>query len=523
MTDPLRRDAQGLDTPALRVALRVTGLTKTFADTRALVGVSLEARHGEILALLGGNGSGKSTAIKVLAGVHAADPGGQVEINGAVRPLDDWDAHRAREAGIRFVHQDMGVFPELSVAENLALGHGYPTAVGRIRWRELRRDARRALDRYGLDVPETALLGTLRPADRAMVAVARALQDTEEGSGDVLVLDEPTASLPAAEVEVLMSALRRYADAGRAIVVVTHRLDEVRAWADRVVVLRDGRNVGERRVAEVSDDDLIELITGRPVDALYPEEHAGSGTEVVLRVRGVSAGPLRGVDLDVHDREIVGVAGLLGSGRSELLRGLFGTYPIEGTVELAGRPHRPRDARRAMAAGVAYVPEDRAADGAFGDLSVRHNLSAAVVRRYWSRGRLQHAQERVDARRLVRDFGVKTASVDVPLATLSGGNQQKVVLARWLRRDPSLLLLDEPTQGVDVGARADIYRFIRDAADAGTAVVVVSSDFEELAGLCDRVLVLRDGVIAAEVSGQQLTAHRLTELVQRTRPVEALA
>jgi ribose transport system ATP-binding protein len=420
----------------------------------------------------------------------------------------------ARSAGLHFVHQDPAVFGALTVAENLAIGRGFERAAGgRIDWPATRRRTVQVLERFSLQVSPDAPVAGLRPADRTMLAIARALQDQEGAHDGVLVLDEPTASLPASEVDVLLAALRKYAAAGQTILYVSHRLSEVLDLADRVTVLRDGAQVATREVTDLTEEQLIELIVGRGLDRVFPERHGEVGEEVVLSVRGLAAGPLRGVDLEVHRGEVLGIAGLLGSGRSELLRALFGDLPLTaGEIRLGGEPYRPSRPARAMKAGLAMVPEDRGSEGLFAGLSVRENLSASVVPRYWSRARLDHRRERVDARGLVDAYDVRPGS-DLPVAgTLSGGNQQKLVLARWLRRDPLVLLLDEPTQGVDVRARADIYEHVRRAVAAGTAVLLVTSDFEELAHVADRAVVLREGRVAAEVAGTDLNAHRLTEL-----------
>ena len=495
--------------------VRVANLSKSFGGTRALVDVDFDVVPGEIHALLGGNGSGKSTLIKVLAGVYAAG-GGEIEAGGRTAGAGGWTPKDAFAAGLRFVHQNPGVFPALSVAENMAIGHGFPTGFGaRIRWRELHERTRALLARFHIAATPEMPLGALSPAGRTMVAIARALQDSEGdgGAGSVLLLDEPTAALPAPEVDLLLDALRRYAAAGQTIVFVTHRIDEVVDIATRVTVLRDGRCVGTLPRSEVSESRLVELIVGRPLEHMYPETVAGAAAGVVLELRGVAGGAARGVDLQVHRGEILGLAGLLGSGTSETLRLAFGLLPRSvGEVLLEGRALAGLDPAAAMSAGVAYVPADRGAEAIFAAMSVRENLSAAGVHRYWRRLRLRHDEERRDAQASLRDFLIRAASDSAPISTLSGGNQQKVILARWLRRRPRLLLLDEPTQGVDVGARAEVWTLVRRAAAEGTAVLVVSSDFDELARVCDRVAVLRGGRVVAEVRPPALDGNRLTEL-----------
>ena len=502
------------------VALRVEGLAKSYAGTPALDGVSFDVAGGHIHALLGSNGSGKSTLVKLLAGVVNAD-GGTVELGGVRREASALTPALARESGLRFVHQHSSTFPELSVAENLAAGHGFDTgAGGRIRWRALHARARDVLARFEIDAEPGQQLATLGPATQMMVAIARALQDQEGAQSGVLVLDEPTAALPAPQVELLLAALRRYAAAGQTIVYVTHRLEEVMRAADRATILRDGQVVGSPSISEVSHDGLVELIVGQATAHAARAPRATPIADVlpVLDVRGLSGGLVRDATFALQPGEIVGVAGLVGSGRSSLLRMLFGDLPrTAGTVELAGAAPRLDSPARAMRAGIAYVPEDRIGEASFMDLTVAENLAAANVGRYWRGARLRHRAERDDGRELVRSFGVKTASLDAPLASLSGGNQQKVILARWLQRQPRVILLDDPTQGVDVGARAEIYGLIRRAAQDGAGVLMVSSDFDELAEVCDRVLVLVGGRIVDEVRPEDVDGDRLHQLAYGTR------
>ncbi len=506
-----------VDPSAGREVLAVRGLSKTYTGTLALDDVDLDVRAGEIHCLLGGNGSGKSTLIKILAGVVKADPGSEVLVAGQPESLDSWSTERAKGAGLRFVHQQPAVFLDLSVAENLAMAGGFPTGRGgRIRWRALRRNTTELLQRFQIPATPRTRLGSLRAADRTRVAIVRAVQDREDAESGVLVLDEPTASLPAQEVDALLTALRRYAAAGQTILYVTHRLDEVIAIADRVTVLRDGRKVATVPGRGLTEDALVELIVGRPLENVFLPPVANDEATVVLDVQGLTGGPLRGVDVQLHRGEILGVAGLLGSGRTELLRMLFGAFPrTGGSITFKGRPVELASPAAAMDAGFAYVPEDRQADGIFPTSSVRGNLSAAQVGGYFRGLHMQHRRERADSATSIADFLIRVGSDRDPITTLSGGNQQKVVLARWLRRRPEVLLLDEPTQGVDVGARAEIYGLIRRASEEGTSVLLVASDPEELAHVCDRVVVLRGGRIAASVAAP-IEPHRLVELMNVT-------
>jgi ribose transport system ATP-binding protein len=495
------------------VALEATGLAKQFGGTPALTDAAIRVRQGTVHALLGGNGSGKSTLIKCLAGVHTADAG-SVSIGGEQLAAVELTPRRAHASGLRFVHQDLGLCDGLTIAENFALADGFPTnRVGGIRWRVLHDRVAALLTLYGIDAGPGTPVGALRPSTKTLVAIARALQD-QEGNEFILLLDEPTASLPDTESRALMRALRQRADAGQTIVLVSHRLPEVLSVADDFTVFRDGRVAASLVSADPGEDELVRLITGRAPVSQLTRGVRPSG-RVVLDVRGLVSGPLDDLDLSVFEGEIVGIAGLLGSGRSTLLSSIFGAQrPVRGTVTVEGADITGQSIPVTMQRGVALVPESRLRDAAFASMSLRENASAAVLGRYFA-GWMRHRAERTDTRDLMQRFGVKAQSSEAKLATLSGGNQQKLVLARWLRRNPRLLLLDEPTQGVDAGARADIHRTIHSYAAEGCAVLVASSDFTELAQLCDRVVVLRHGRVAMSVTGDELNADRLTELVQK--------
>ena len=414
---------------------------------------------------------------------------------------------------MHFVHQQRSTFPALTVTENLAIGRGFDTgAGGRIEWRRARQRAAAVLERFQIDVHPDRELGELSPATRTMVAIARALQDQDGDADGVLLLDEPTASLPAPEATLLLDALRRYAAAGQAIVYVTHRLEEVFAIADRATLLRDGRVVGDVEPRRLDHDGLVELMMGRSVEQIERLRGRPEG-RTILSTRQLAAGPLVPFDLDLCEGEIVGLGGLIGSGRSTLLKALFGVSPLEsGEIRVDGEPCRIGSPSDAMAAGFAYVPEDRQGDAAFPDLSVGENLSLTVVPDYWHRGVLNRRRERRDALGLFDSFLIAAESDAALLRSLSGGNQQKVVLARWLRREPRVLLLDEPTQGVDVGARAEIYELVHRTVAAGAVALVASSDFEELARICDRVIVLRKGEAVAELRDGELDADRIARL-----------
>jgi ribose transport system ATP-binding protein len=497
------------------IALAVRSVSKTFGATRALRDVSFDVRKGELHALVGGNGSGKSTMVKILAGVVASDPGGSVTVFGREVDANAITPHLARAAGLHFVHQDPAVFTDMTVADNLFLGGPFPTGhAGHISRRRQRRAALDVLGRFGVEVSPDELMAGLSASKRTMVAIARALKDQEELHSGILVLDEPTASLPEHEARALLDTLRRYAEAGQSVIYITHHLDEILGIADTVTVLRDGQHIVTRAEEGLTEAQLIEYIVGRSLAEVYPAPAAASAGAVALELRGVAAGPLSDVDLTVRRGEIVGIAGLLGSGRSSLLHAIFGDHPPRaGTMLLDGEPLRSARPADAIRAGIGLVPEDRANEAVFSEHTVRENLSAASTVEFMRHGRLDAAAEEAEARRLITELGIKVSSPDQLVSALSGGNQQKVIFARWLRRGPRLLLLDEPTQGVDVGARAEIYQLIRRAVSSGAAVLMVSSDFEELAGVCDRVAILRRGRLADEVTGPNIDPTRLSELI----------
>jgi ribose transport system ATP-binding protein len=502
------------------VALQISGISKTFPGTRALNDVSFDVHRGDIHALVGGNGSGKSTLIKILAGVYHGDSGTMAVDGNEVSAVHTSPAS-SRALGLHFVHQIPAVFPDLSVAENMAIGNGFETRpLGGIKWKAVRRRSQAVLERYDINVRPEDLVRTLRPAERAMVAIARALQDQEGEHTGVLVLDEPTASLPRAEVVRLMGALHRFAESGQTILFVSHRLDEVIDACDRATVLRDGRLAGTLEKDQITEDALIELIAGRKLEHAYPSMPEVTSESIALETKSLTGGPLRGVDIQLRQGEVLGVAGLLGSGRSELLKMIFGAYPIRsGTIEIDGEPVNFRHIGEAMEAGVAYVPEDRGTEASFVDLSLSENLSAALVSDYWKNLRLRNRAADADARGAIKEFFIRASSEQQEMGTLSGGNQQKVILARWLRRKPKVLLLDEPTQGVDVAARAEIYELVGKAVAQGCSVVLVTSDFEELSRVADRVIVLAHGHVTATLRSPNIEPTRLTELAFSTQEI----
>ncbi len=493
--------------PMPRPLLVIERLSKTFPGLQALSEVGFAVDRGEIVALVGQNGSGKSTLVKILAGVQDADPGARVDVRGS--------AH--------VIHQDLGLIPQLTTVENLDLGrrHGLGAALP-IQRRDESEHARELLREFDAAFDVTVPVATLTPAERTIVAIARALDGWESPAG-LLILDEPTAALHSDEVGRLFTAVRAAAARGAGVIFVSHRLDEVMDLADRVVVLRDGRAVADTPVSDLDHEELVRLIVGEALKDAAPRDRRDGGGPA-LRVRGLRGGTVRDLSLGMREGEVLGVSGILGSGREHVAALLFGALGREaGAVDVGGVALSSSDPRAAIAAGVAYVPADRHADGAVMSMRVRENVTLPNLRGLRRRlGWLDTPAERRDVDGWVERVALQPADPERSLELFSGGNQQKVVLAKWLRNEPRLLLLDEPTQGVDVGAKAAIYELVHGAAARGAAVLMASSDTSELASVCDRVLVMSDGIAAAELSGPDLTEERLViEALGRRVPATA--
>lgn len=478
-------------------AFVVSDLAKRYGSTVALDRVACTVERATVHALAGGNGSGKSTLVKVLAGVVSADAG-SMTLHGQPLLLDGHGASIAHAAGVRVVHQQNSIFPDLTIAENLAVGSPLPLRwPHRVDWGTIRSRARDLLDRFGIDADPTAPAASLTQSNRVLLAIARALGDVDDSSGGLLVLDEPTASLPPREVGFLLDTIRNLAGAGNTVVYISHRLDEVQEVASAATVLVDGR-VGASLVGdEVTASRIVsEMLAGAPgaqsrstsrgatVAPPQPGRSSASPAAPIAEIRGVGPGQDA---LVLHEGEVVGLLGLLGSGRTAILERISGVRrdpSIE--ITLQDNDLRGRDLACRLEMGIALVPSDRARDAMFADLSIARNLSIARLRDFARWGRVSARSESRNAINAIDDCGVKASSPDAPMASLSGGNQQKVILARAFGTRPSLLLLDEPTQGVDVSARAEIHRMVREHVDGRAAVIVVASDIRELAELADR-------------------------------------
>jgi ribose transport system ATP-binding protein len=496
--------------PEEGLALRAEHLSKSFGGVRVLRDVSLTIKPGEIHGLVGSNGSGKSTLIKILSGYHAPDPGGSLTVRGKPVPLPV-SPDRATHLGLSFVHQDLALIPALSVLENLRVGRFTSHPGWRISWREERATVREALERFELHVAPEIPVSRLSSIERVLLAMVRAFSDLAHAPGGVLVLDEPTAYLPRDGVDRLFAAVRRAADQGAGVIFVSHRLEEIGMLTNAVSVLRDGELVGTAQTAGLTEGELVEMIVGSKLSTQTFTPRRRS--EVLLRARAVSGRVVRDVTLDLHRGEVLGLTGLMGMGHEEVPYLLFGAQPATGEVELNGTtlPVKDMSPRTAMGAGVALLPGDRQGASGAGSLSVRENVTLPTVNRFFSGGVLRPKRERARVLELLRAYDVRPVAPSRKLETLSGGNQQKALVAKWLERQPEIFLMHEPVQGVDVSAREEIARVIEGIAAGGGAVLLSSCEYEDLARICGRVLVFRNGRVISELSGEALTKERIIE------------
>lgn len=488
------------------------GWSKTFSGRTVLRSVDLDVAAGEVHGLVGQNGSGKSTLIKILAGYHEPDPGARLEVRGTPVALP-LRGGTPRGLGLSFVHQDLGLIDTATVLENLRLGN-YRTGAGwRVSWRRERRRARTSLARFGSSVDPDAKVADLREVDRAVVAIVRALDQLEGVENGLLVLDEPTSFLPRDGIEHLFEAVRRVAAQGFGVLFVTHRLDEILELTDRVSVLRDGALVATLETPATSESALIEQILGFALDELYPEPHKPGG-EPVLGARELTGATVSGLSFDLGRGEILGVTGLQGMGYEEVPYLLFGATPARsGQVAVADRTvEAPAlSPQKALRLGLALLPANRQRLGVIGPATVKENVTLPTLGRYFSHGLLRPRAESRATAGMLAAFDVRPPEPDRQIVTLSGGNQQKALLSKWFATEPRVLMLHEPTQGVDVGARRQIFQQIRDAAERGTSFLMASTEYDDLAHLCDRVLVFRNGRVVADLHGAELTQERIVE------------
>jgi rhamnose transport system ATP-binding protein len=517
----------------LNSILQLSAVTKSFGAVRALKGVSFDLKAGEVHALLGENGAGKSTLIKIITGAHQPDSG-SIEINGVrIRNLTP---AAARELGIACIYQQPALFPDLTVAENIGLRLESVSATRKVNWRERRTRATQLLERIGAEISPDAEIRSLSMPEQQLVEIACAI-----GAGArIVIMDEPTASLTQKEVQLLFGVVWELSKNDVGVIYISHRLEEIFQLADRVTVLRDGESVGTRLVrssrgdeaqtqkaesgkrkaendqslltsaATINESELIKLMIGREVSHIYPPSESAAGKVVLsLKNLGCGASGVKNVSLDVRAGEVVGLAGLVGAGRTELARVLFGLTPADsGEIFLNGERIQISSTPEAVAHGIAYVPEDRRRHGVILEMPIAHNMTLAIHRKLFPGAWLRFGAERALAQDFIRDLGVRTSGPDAPGNSLSGGNQQKVSLTRWLATKPKVLILDEPTQGVDVGAKSEIHKIIRRLAKEGLAVLMISSDLPEILGMSDRIAVMRAGTIAAMLPGKS-DAHEV--------------
>ncbi|MGI1660645.1 sugar ABC transporter ATP-binding protein [Palleronia sp. KMU-117] len=481
------------------VLMSARGISKQFAGVEVLTDVDLDLRKGEIHALLGENGAGKSTFAKILAGVHRPTRG-TLTLEG--RATEVASPVAAQRLGITLIHQEPISFPDLSVAENLVLGHGDEAPLGRVRWARNTARARELMELLGVRIDVNRVMRGLSIADQQMVEIARAL----DSDARLIIMDEPTAPLTPKEVETLFGIARRLRDEGRTIIFISHRLEEVRALCDRATVFRDGRLVGTVDVAGVEDADIIRMMIGRPLKD-YIHKHRARIGETALEVRGLTRAPaFRDISFTVRRGEIVGLAGLVGAGRTDVARAIFGVaHADSGTIHVGGRDVTIATPTDAIELGLAFVPEDRAVAGIFGTRSVEDNITAAVPGQISRFGIVSAARVRALAQASVEKLKIRLATLRQPIVELSGGNQQKTILARWLHTDPAVLILDEPTRGIDVGVKAEFYDMIGALAEDGKAILLISSELPELLALCDRILVMAEGRLTAEIPREEAT------------------
>jgi ribose transport system ATP-binding protein len=488
----------------LSAILEMRAIKKSFPGVKALQGVDLSVRKGEVLALLGENGAGKSTLMKILAGALQKD-GGTIAIDG--QPVDIQGPRHARDLGVAIIYQELSILPHLSVAENIFLGRMprrklYPWLID---WPTCYRQSRELLAQVGLEIDPRTLASKLKVADQQMVEIAKALSENAK----IVVMDEPTSPLTDREVETLFETVRMLQARGVSIVYVSHRLAEVKEICNRATVLRDGRNIGTVDVSETDSGDWVRMMVGRELDQLFPKHRAKRG-QAMLQVSNLNTRKLKDISFSAYQGEILGIAGLVGAGRSSLARALFGAEPLRsGTIEVAGRTVAIGAPAEAIRQGIALAPEDRKRQGLVLSLSVRENITLANLEGVSVGGQLNRARERQIAIEYVSKLHIATPSINQRTANLSGGNQQKVVLSKWLYSDAKILIIDEPTRGIDIGAKAEIYALLHRLAEQGKVVIMISSELPELIGMSDRILVMHEGRIAAELFRSEFAEEKI--------------
>ena len=483
--------------------LQASAISKSYAGTQALKNVSFTLNQGQVHALIGENGAGKSTFIKIITGAVSADQG-TISVSGKL--VGQATPAVMKSLGVAAIYQQPSLFAHLTVAENIALAVESRSMLGKVDWPRRRTQAKQLLDRLGARIDPDVEAGSLSMPQQQMVEIAKAIG----GESKIYVMDEPTASLSDTEVDHLFRVIGELRAKGAGIMYISHRLDELGRIADQISVLRDGESIATKPMQGVGRDELVQLMVGREVSSIFPKKSVPIG-EVILRLRGVGnkMSGVKSVDMEVRSGEIVGLAGLVGSGRTELANILFGLTPAtEGTIEMRGKAVNIGSPQDAISAGIAYVPEDRRRHGLVQEMTVTENTTLAKL----STGLLNFPAEQRTATEFVKKLGTKTFSVDAAAATLSGGNQQKVVLSRWLATNPVVLILDEPTQGIDVGAKSEVHALMSEMAGDGMAILMISSELPEVLGMSDRIVVMSEGSIAGVLDGAAATQESVMQL-----------
>jgi len=485
--------------------LEMTHISKSFPGVQALQDVSMSLSAGEVFAVVGENGAGKSTLIKILSGVYTTDTG-EIRLQGErvlLRGPKD-----AIERGVNTIYQETSLVQDITVAENIFLGRQPTAAAGRIDWKRMRESARGILDSLSIHLPPTAVVAALSSAQQQLVEIAKAFSRDAK----IIIMDEPTASITVEDAENLFGIIRKITRAGTSVIYISHRLKEIFEIADRVMVLRDGRTVSVAGVKETSEGEIVRQMVGREIGNLFGDASYQSGEKVVLEVRNLTrSGVYRGISFNLHEGEILGFSGLVGAGRSEIVRGIFGLDPVDaGEVLLAGQKLGRRSPAAALKKGIAFVSEDRRLESIIQGFSVRANITILLLLKVLTRlGLISARRENGLAARYVKEFNVKTPSLEQLVMNLSGGNQQKVALAKCLSTNPRVLILDEPTKGIDVGAKKEIHTLIKELANRGVAIILVSSELPEIIGMCHRAAVIREGTMAGVFGKGELTEENL--------------
>ena len=485
-----------------KTILKIRNITKVFPGVKALDDVSLDIREGEVLSLLGENGAGKSTLIKVLSGLYIPEEG-TLEYYG--KQVHFRTPAEAKEAGISVVHQELAYLPLLSIAENLYVRHYSEKKQGLVNWKAMRRYAMEAMATIGLDLDPDKPIGSCSVAECQQVEIARAVYENAK----ILILDEPTSSLTDREIDALLECIDGLRKKGVAVVMITHKIEEIMRVADRVVVLRDGHAVGECNVTDVTKDDLITMMVGRKVTDMYPEKTNTPGEDLLL-VENLETNFLKNVNFNVRKGEVLGIYGLMGSGHLEVGQALFGCYPtMKGTVTLEGEKLNMKSPEHCVRKGISFLPSDRKTEG----LVLIHSVMSNIMNPYYQTGtngwKVDQKKEQKIARKWVDALSIKTPGIETPADSLSGGNQQKVVLAKWLEINPKVVILNDPTRGIDVGAKAEIYRILNSLTEQGVSVIMITSEMPELLAMSDRVMVMHEGHQMALLDKDQMTQKNI--------------